>query len=235
MTTASYTLHDQELMARARNYFAWQSQMVLRHTGRRIVEIGCGIGNFTGMLLDRDAVLALDIEPACVERLKSRFPNKTNLRTEVCDWAVAETCDLADFQPDTCICLNVLEHLADDRGALQRMAAILKPGGVAILIVPAFPALYGPIDHLLGHYRRYTRKSLRTLAAACGLQVQTLQFMNAIGFFGWWANARIFRRTVQSERQIEVFDRLIVPFSSRLESLLPPPFGQSLLAVLRKP
>ncbi len=221
-------------MSRATNYFAWQSSLVLPNLGRRVLEVGCGTGNFTGMLLDREAVIAIDAEPECVERLNSRYPSRPHLHTSVCDWASAEAADFARFQPDSCVCLNVLEHIADDLGALRKMSEILPSGGVVVLIVPAFPALFGPIDRLLGHYRRYTRKSLRQLAAAAGLRVKTAHYMNAIGFFGWWANARVFRRTQQSERQIEIFDRLVVPFSSRLESIVPPPFGQSLFVVLRK-
>jgi predicted trehalose synthase len=58
--------------------------------------------------------------------------------------------------------------------------------------------------------------------------------MNTVGFFGWWVNARILRRTEQSETQIRVFDRYIVPLMRRVETALPPPFGQSLFVVLEK-
>ena len=105
------------------------------------------------------------------------------------------------------------------------MAAILQPGGVIVLLVPAFPMLYGPIDKQLGHYRRYTRSSMRKLAGAAGLQFRRARYMNAVGFFGWWANSHIFKREVQSAGQIGVFDRYIVPLSSRLEGIVAPPFG----------
>ena len=68
--------------------------------------------------------------------------------------------DLARFRPDSVVCLNVLEHIADDRAALGAMSEIVVPGGVIVLLVPAFDALYGPIDRNLGHYRRYRRRSL---------------------------------------------------------------------------
>jgi len=227
---ATYTLADQELMSRAPNYFAWQSRLVLPHVGRRVVEIGCGIGNFTGMLLDRELVVAIDVEPACVERLRERYPARENLHALVC----GDVSSLGQFAPDSIVCLNVLEHVQDDAAMLRDMASILQSGGTIVLLVPAFPALYGPIDRKLGHYRRYTRRSVSSLAERCGLAVRRIRYMNTVGLLGWWWNARVFRREVQSARQIELFDRVVAPLMSRVEDVVPPPFGQSLLAVLER-
>lgn len=218
-------------MARATNYFAWQSRLVLPHLGRRVVEIGCGIGNFTGMLLDREAVVAVDVEPACVQRLRERYPGQPNLHI----LGSPDIPSLARFSPDSVVCLNVLEHVEDDLGSLRQMASILPPGGVIVLLLPAFPSLFGPIDRNLGHYRRYTRSSLARLASSCSLRIRRVRYMNTVGFFGWWLNARVLHRDAQSAAQIELFDRVVVPVMSRLEALARPPFGQSLLAVLEKP
>jgi SAM-dependent methyltransferase len=231
----AYTLEDQERMSRAENYFAWQSRLVTRELGRRVVEVGCGLGNFTRMLLDREAVIAVDREPACIQRLTERYPDRNNLYALACDAGSPAFSGLARFHPDSCVCLNVLEHIEDDRQALHGMASILAPAGVIVLLVPAFPALYGPIDRNLGHYRRYTRGSIARLAGATGLRIRKAHYMNAAGFFGWWMNSHIFKRGAQSERQIEIFDRYLVPLLSRVEGLARPPFGQSLFVVLEKP
>ena len=71
------------------------------------------------------------------------------------------------------------------------------------------------------------------LAASAELGVHKLRYVNLPGFFGWWTNARLLRRESQSAAQITAFDRYIVPVASRIEAVVPPPFGQSLLAVLR--
>jgi SAM-dependent methyltransferase len=230
-----YTITDQERMAHAANYFAWQGRLVAPELGQRVIEVGCGIGNFTRMLLDRETVLAVDVDAACVERLRERYPNRPNLRALVCEPASGTFAELARFHPDSCVCLNVLEHIEDDGQALTAMATVLVPGGVVVLLAPAFPALYGPIDRNLRHYRRYRRDMLAALANGAGLRIEKLYYVNAAGFFGWWLNARVFRREAQSERQIRIFDRLLVPWLSRLEAMAQPPFGQSLFAVLRKP
>jgi SAM-dependent methyltransferase len=231
----AYTLEDQERMSRAENYFAWQSRLVTRELGRRVVEVGCGLGNFTGMLLDREAVIAVDSEPDCIHRLAERYFGRSNLHAFTCDAGSPAFSDLARFHPDSCVCLNALEHIQDDRLALHGMASILGPGGVVVLLVPAFQALYGPIDSNLGHYRRYSRGSMARLADSTGLRIRKAHYMNAAGFLGWWVNSHILKRAAQSERQIEIFDRYLVPLLSRLEGMVPPPFGQSLFVVLEKP
>jgi SAM-dependent methyltransferase len=234
MPTAEYTVADQERMSSATNYFRWQSDMVTRELGQRVVEVGCGIGNFTRMLLDRQAVFAIDIEPECVERLKERYAGHANLQAFSGDGATVLR-SLRRHEPDSCVCLNVLEHIEDDHEALSAMAEAIVPGGVIVLLVPAFQSLYGPIDRNLGHYRRYSRSSLSALAQTVGLRVRKLRYVNTVGFFGWWTNSHILKREAQSEAQIQLFDKVIVPVMSRAENLVPPPFGQSLFAVLERP
>src|SRR5579859_7244042 len=99
---AGYTLRDQERMARAKNYFAWQGRLVTPELGRRVVEVGCGLGNFTGMLLDREVVIAIDIEPDCIERLAARYPGRANLHAFVGDAGDRSFAELARFRPDSC-------------------------------------------------------------------------------------------------------------------------------------
>lgn len=232
-TRLTYTLEDQQRMSRAKNYFAWQSRLVLPELGQRVVEIGCGIGNFTNSLLTRESVVAIDIEEGCIGHLRQRYPNQPNLHAFVRE-AGAALDDLKAFRPDSVVCLNVLEHIGDHNAALQNMASILPENGVIVLIVPAFDALRGPIDRNLGHHRRYSRRSIARMAARANLRVRKMHYINLPGFFGWWFNARILRRQAQSAAQIEIFDRFVVPVISRLEAVVHPPFGQSLFCVLER-
>jgi 2-polyprenyl-3-methyl-5-hydroxy-6-metoxy-1,4-benzoquinol methylase len=232
---AAYTIDDQRRMSQARNYFGWQGRLVRPEIGPRVIEVGCGLGNFTEMLLDRDALLALDKEEGCIECLQQKYRDYPNVRAFLCDAEDdAQFSTLAAFAADSCVCLNVLEHVKDDAGLLGRLASVLAPGGTIVLIVPAFRSLYGPIDLHLGHCRRYTMPAVRELAAAAGLGVKKAHYMNAVGFFGWWLNSHILRREAQSAKQIELFDKFVVPFSSWMETITPPPFGQSIFAVLQK-
>jgi len=228
---AGYTVEDQQRMTRARNYFAWQARLALPELGRRVLEIGCGIGNFTGLLADREAVIAVDSSAECIALLQARCPRAHAFALDASSERLTE---LARLRPDSCLLWNVIEHIQDDRGTLRRIAALLPSGGIVVLLAPAFPSLFGPIDRNLGHHRRYSRSAIARLARYASLEVRKLRYVNALGFFGWWINAHLLKRQAQSEAQIEWFDRL-VPLLSRAESIFPPPFGQSLFAVLKKP
>jgi 2-polyprenyl-3-methyl-5-hydroxy-6-metoxy-1,4-benzoquinol methylase len=232
--SSEYTVRDQQRMTRAVNYFAWQARLALAPLGRRIVEVGCGIGNFTRMMLDRDLVIGLDIDPNCIAQHRERFADRPQVQSHVLDALDPAFGALREHQPDSIVCLNVLEHISDDLATLRAFHSILPPGGRVVLLVPAFEALYGPIDKHLGHYRRYTKASLRKTAQDAGFQARELRHMNTIGFFGWWVNAKLIPREEQSEGQIELFDKFIVPVQEKIESWIAPPFGQSVFAVLEK-
>ena len=233
-TTAQYTLADQQLMQKAERYFAWQAGMALEQIGQRIIEVGCGTGNFTRHLLDRQQVIGLDVVEECVSLLRERLGNPANLEARVLDVQDRKFLDLKEARPDTIVCLNVLEHIRDHRLALEHMHAVLPHGGRAIFLLPAFESLYGPIDQNLGHFRRYSKAGWSALAESSGFRVRVSRYFNFPGFFGWWANARIFRKERQSASQIEFFDSKVVPVIRMVESWIEPPVGQSIFTVLEK-
>jgi SAM-dependent methyltransferase len=233
-TTDHYTLLDQQLMSRAKRYFEWQARVVKEHLGQRVLETGCGVGNFTRHLTDRELVVSMDVVEECVERARTNFAGHPNMQFRWLDVQDPSFLDLKGLRADTTVCLNVLEHVRDDRLALKHMHHVLAPGGRAIFLLPAFESLYGPIDGHLGHFRRYSKGSWRKMAEEVGFRVTHLRYFNFIGFFGWWTNAHIFRRETQSAPQIDLFDRLAVPLQSRVERWIEPPVGQSIFTVLEK-
>ncbi len=232
--SSDYTVADQQRMTKAKRYFDWQSDLSKAQLGRRILEVGCGLGNFTERLLDRELVVGIDIDPHCIQHHRTRFAGQPQIRSRVLDALDPAFLELRHERIDSIVCLNVLEHIEQDQTVLERMQQVLPSGGRVVLMIPAFMALYGPIDHHLGHYRRYTRASLIETAARAGLRPRDIRYMNTAGFFGWWLNSKMGRQQ-QSEAQIATFDNYVVPVMARVEGWVRPPFGQSLFAVLEKP
>ena len=228
------TISDLEIMADANNYSGWIYRRISPFIGQRILEVGAGIGNFTRLLLNRELVVVVDKHPSCVEYLKDRLANNRKVIPMQFDISHPAVRKLSPYEFDTVICLNVLEHVEDDVGALAHMHAVLRPGGLLILLLPAFQFLYGSVDSSLGHYRRYGRKSLVPKLIQAGFQVEKTFYMNMVGMAGWFLNNRILKWREESARQIGFFDRFVAPWAERLERLIPPPLGLSLIGIGRK-
>lgn len=133
---------------------------------------------------------------------------------------------------DTIFCSNVLEHLGPHREVLSSFHRALEPGGHCIIIVPAEPSLFTPLDESLGHYRRYRASELRELMRSTGFEVVHERQICKAGAAAWWFNGRILRRRNLTPRQMIWFDRLW-PLLRLLDRVLPWP-GMSLICVGRK-
>lgn len=232
-----FTTHDGHYILQslrgARLFNQWMLSQFEWAIGTRILEAGCGIGNFTEILLDRDRLVAVDVEPLYVDRIRSRFGHLENFRAERLDLASPGDYGVLRGETfDTIICLNVLEHIAADGEALARCYDMLEPGGHLILVVPAQPSLYSACDEALGHHRRYTGPELAGKIETTGFQLVTLEPFNRLGALGWCVSKRLRRRNL-TPRQLRLFDRLL-PLAKLVDKLRLGT-GLSLVAVARRP
>jgi SAM-dependent methyltransferase len=197
-----------------------------------VVEIGCGHGNFTNLLLDcaTDFVGATDLDASSLTIVRDRSGDDIRLKTKLHDVCEPVDDELRDWRADTIVSVNVLEHIQDDLLALRHMGEILVPGGRVLLIVPAHPWAYGTMDRCLGHYRRYTAASLRRLFREAGLTVVTQRHLNVLGLLGWVVNGSLLRKCVPPEGQLRMLNQ-VIPILRHLERILRPPLGISLLTV----
>lgn len=221
-------------MARLEAYNRWLHDRFDAYLGRRILEVGAGIGNQTCYFADRDRVVASDIDPYYLAALKQRFADRPHLRMASFRFplSAADRADLSAERLDTIVCLNVLEHIEDDASTLRDFSAILPAGGHLVLLVPAMPALYGSLDRHLGHFRRYEPEPLRSLLGGAGFDVDDLRFVNRLATVGWWLSSRVLGAKVLPSDQLTMF-RWMMPLL-RLEETRPPSFGLSLLALARR-
>jgi len=228
-----FYVEDLEQMSRAHNYRRWQFKMVAPYLRGTILEIGGGIGNFTPELASvASQVISLEPNAYCYRRLVDRIAGLTNVKVYNC---TVEELDkqTADGKADTVVLMNVLEHIRDDAAVLATLKRRLKPGGRIVVLVPAGPWAYGDLDKRLGHFRRYSKRSARELVLGLALDLEHLRYYNFIGLWAWWWNGRKAHRQKQSDAQIRVFDKYVVPFISRIERVIAAPLGQSLLFVVR--
>ena len=74
----------------------------------------------------------------------------------------------------------MIEHTADDRVTLTELQRVCRPGGFALVTVPAYQALWSVHDEANHHYRRYSRRSLRAAALESGWAVARVSSFNAL-------------------------------------------------------
>ena len=208
------------------------ADVILPYMGDRVLELGAGRGNMSVHLMPRSLYWATDVNSHYLNYLATLQATRPYMRV-----AYTNAMDAATFPAgqsfDTVVCLNVVEHLEDDRGALQHIRDVLIDGGRAVILVPCGPKLYGSLDEVLGHFRRYTKEQLVNVAAQAGFHVQEVLEFNRAGVAGWWLNARVLRRRKFGLGQIQMLN-LLTPLFRRIDSWFPlPPL--SIIAILEKP
>jgi SAM-dependent methyltransferase len=220
-----------ELLENAQRYNRWIFDRVRDSIGNRVLEIGCGTGTFTRFLLDRELVVGVDVMDTYVEASRQRFRDRPNVVIRLED--ISRSTDaLMSYRFDSAVSVNVFEHIPDDRQALRAAFALLEPAGRLTLLVPGHPRLMSPFDRAIGHYRRYTKSTLRERLESSGFVVERIRHSNPVGAAGWLLNNTLLRR--RSLAGVGLYDRL-VPVLSRLDRLVEVPVGLSLVAVARKP
>ena len=204
----------------------------------RVLEIGCGIGNLTQILLSRAEVThlhAIDVDPSYVKETLRRVRDpRLEATVAAAEAFCPEGFTTADGGFDLVVSTNVLEHVEDHLQAFLNVRQMLRPGGVALLLVPAHQFLFSNLDRNLSHFRRYSRGDFQRLAPSAGLRVVRARYFNPLGAFGWWFNGKVLRRSVLPALQLSLYSRFAVPLSRVLDGVNPFPFGVSLLAVLAR-
>lgn len=221
-----------EVLSEANNYVAWLYDRTAKYLGKRVLEVGSGLGTYTKLLANRERVVATDDDEWQLDRLALTFHDCPNVTVKRLDLNRFDPAEYRAEAVDSVLCMNVLEHVLDDEGALRGFSEILPAGGRVVLFVPAGPALYGEVDRQLGHHRRYTKDGLKALLERTGFRVVELSSMNAVGMLAWYLRAHVTKSARLSPWDARIFD-MLVPLL-RLEDRLRLPGGLSLIAVGEK-
>jgi SAM-dependent methyltransferase len=233
-TRERYAADDLAVMREARRYGAHVFSLFRPQIGSRVLEVGSGIGTMSRRLVEvADVVVGIEPNLNCAALAREVMEGQPRFSLRVCHLEDCDPGELAAQRLDTVICVNVLEHLADDVAALRMFRTILVPGGRVLVFVPAVEAAYGPLDAELGHHRRYSKRMVADRFAAAGLELIELRYTNPIGLLGWMYNAHVSKARTHSLGQVRAFERLIAPWALPLERFVRPPIGLSLVAVGR--
>jgi glycosyltransferase involved in cell wall biosynthesis len=196
-------------LSRTRHFNRWMADVIRPWVGQHVLEIGAGMGNMSRELLPRKDYVASDVDPTYLRYLKNAFWGSPNVRMANIDLVSS-----ADFEGhrnayDTIICLNVIEHVEDDRAAVANLFGALRAGGRLCLLTPRSQRLFGSLDVALEHKRRYTPAQLETLVKAGGFCVLDSFTFNRAAVPAWWFNGKVLKRQRFGRIQLKVYDSLI--------------------------
>jgi SAM-dependent methyltransferase len=232
MTDFAYVGSELELFAGATTWKSYVRSHLRPYLSGDILEVGAGIGAASAAFNDGTPRRWVCLEPDRVlaERIKPSLPPQlTN-----CEVVVGTLSDLRpEEQFDGILYMDVLEHIEADAAELARADGHLKPDGVLAILSPALPWLFTPFDAAIGHYRRYTKDSLRSLAPP-GLHEAKCIYLDSAGLLASLGNKLFLRSPIPSESQIRFWDRFMVPVSRFTDHILGYAIGRSILMVWRK-
>ncbi len=201
----------------------------------RILDIGCGSGGLSAILLEQgNEVVSQDISQEMVSMCQSYLARKRLPARNVRLGGVEDITEVAEF--DTVIALDVIEHIEDDRRALEIMRRCLKSTGRLVISVPALSRLYGPKDEQIGHYRRYDKPAFVALLQECGFVIESVRFWNFIGVLPVWQSVHRRKRLSEGFRYSgrsalqQFVNRVLRGWFVYVENVVSMPIGLTLIA-----
>jgi SAM-dependent methyltransferase len=230
-----------DLLVRSNDLYAnTKYQILLRHLkgehALSILNAGCGSGELSLQLAAAGhRVLGIDPGPDYID-LARLNAEKTGI--DNCSFHVSSIEEFTSEEKFDCVvATDVLEHIADDNAAFEKLVQLVNPGGILLITVPAGPWLYGFHDESLGHYRRYSRRQLARL-------VSPLCRIDALRYFGFslipvcYLYSKLLRKPYPVGESSDASKRPVVASALRwllqLDRLLPLPLGTSLILKARR-
>ncbi|MGO9958243.1 MAG: class I SAM-dependent methyltransferase [Solirubrobacteraceae bacterium] len=188
--------HLHEESSRAHFLDRWTRSAIIERVGpmppaARIVDVGCSTGFLLEDLRARypgATLVGVDLIGGGLAKAHRLVPSARLLRADACDLPIA------DAAADAIVSANLLEHVPDDTVALREFARVLRPGGRAVIVVPAGPSTYDYYDRFLGHERRYARRELAAKCTDAGLRTIEDGFIGALLYPAFWAVKQSNRR-----------------------------------------
>ena len=225
-------------ISEAGGFNKWMYSAISPYLQGKILEIGSGLGNISGFLLeDKQNVTLSDLRPEYCNYLSGCFKDSKSLdgvmRIDIAEknFDTVYSHLLGTF--DSLFALNVVEHIEDDSTALQNCRKLLKDQGTLVILVPSYQWLYCRFDRELGHFRRYSRRSLGKLLTANDYKADNFFNFNAAGVAGWFVFGKLLNNRQIKECQMKLYDNFVSVFRL-IDKILFHKFGLSLIITARK-
>ena len=197
--------------------------------GKKIIDVGCGSGLLLQYLPKSLDLTGADFSEGNLEKAKEKNPSVTFFKANLED----KTSWKNYYNVyDSVLCSEVVEHIKDDKMAMEILFSLVKPNGILILTVPAFKSLLSKFDIREGHFRRYSKKEICNLVESVGFDVEYSRYWNVMGFFGWLVFIKILNLDLKKSSN-SIFALIMGKFL-KIEKNTKFPFGQTVIIKARK-
>jgi SAM-dependent methyltransferase len=203
------------------------------HVGAEVLEVGAGIGATALMLCPPSCKRWVCLEPdsGLLATLRARI--EAGELPACCGARQGTTADLAGERFDAVLYVDVMEHIEDDAGEAERAAGLLRAGGKLVVLAPAHQWLYSPFDRAIGHYRRYSKATLRGIGPR-GMRLTRLRYLDVAGLASSLGNRLLLKQSMPTLGQVRLWDGVLVPVSRVVDPLIGYMAGKSVLGVWEK-
>lgn len=227
MNLGAYIGTELEVFAHAHTWKEYVRRKINPYLKGEVLEVGAGIGSNTPLYTKHSRYSRWTcLEPDA--SLAARIPDVPNREI-----VIGALPTVASRTFDAILYLDVLEHIEDDAGEMKLASGLLNPGGHVIVLAPAHQWLYTPFDKAIGHFRRYSRKTLLNTASP-NLKLVSMQYLDSVGMMASLANRVLLQSASPTHAQIQFWDRVLVPPSKIIDMLTAHCIGKSLLAIWQR-
>ena len=188
-----------------------------------IMEVGCSAGHLLADMrrsLPNATLTGGDYTLGTLVKLGEKMQGIPLVRFNLAD------SPLPSNSYDAMVLLNVLEHIEDDAAAATHIARMLKPGGVAVIEVPAGPELFDDYDRQLQHFRRYTLQGICGVVERAGLVIERRNYLGALIYPAFYLSKRLSQRRPKSAAQREKHVTDAIGVTSRFN-----PIGRMIMGI----
>jgi len=234
MSEIPYIGNELDLFEKATVWKKYYGNFLAPYLKGKILEVGAGIGGTTPELCDgsQEKWICLEPDPDLFAKLEKKIQD--HRLPACCSCVKGITKDLPTNELFNAIMyIDVIEHIEKDDEELERAKTLLQPGGYLIVLVPAHQFLYNEFDKAIGHFRRYDKQMLKAVAPS-QLQLLKLRYFDSCGFVSSLVNKYFLKQNYPTAKQINFWDKVLVPISKPVDFILNYSVGKTLVAVWQK-
>lgn len=228
-----YIGKELELFSNAKNWAHYLESQIKPYLHGTVIEVGAGIGSRTQQLCQYvDTWIAVEPDYEMWLHLTTIIKSSQSMKNVQAFHGTLK--DLPkNLYADAILYVDVLEHIENDQQELLLAKAKLHSMGFLVVLSPAHQWLYSEFDRSIGHWRRYSLKSLLDIAPT-KMKISSQKMLDSVGMFASLANKLLLKKNMPTRRQISFWDKYLVRASKYLDPLIDYSLGKSVLVVWQK-